>query len=918
ALLEAATKDWGEQVLYLTFSGRLQSLAEQQLRTFTPDGVSSESMTFGQMMALLGATGPGVEQPITLPKLIDRLERALQDYRGNLGKWKRRIPELYAQLHAHAFGQALPIEFDGVTASTGEALEKKTFVELRRESLGKGTAEKVIEVAQFLVERDRVAECFPGIHAARRLLDESLDELPASIAGSSVVLIDEVQDLTKVEAMLVLSVVGRIARDQGRMPYLFVAGDESQTVRPTAFTWAWFTNLMTSTLGPVAGRRTDIDLRSNLRSPKVVADLIQATRSHYRLLDRDDRPGGMVYDDPEIDREGRLFYCHAPGDDWAVLVELFRSQPSAQLVYPGAVPPDDVGDDADVATSDQVKGLGFDLVGVVDAGERQEQLVQLAADNDHGEGERLAGTLGRNLADQFRVAVSRAQEHLVLLDRDGDRVAAVQELLDEVETNPIERVDVATLTEVLGGDVDTLEWFETRLADVQSILTDEPERALMKIRPAVDRMGAEGVRAELPDQLVSDVLRVAGIAAYLASVEEQNLSRRGRAEALEREAIEHLDQAGYGTEMAALLALRRGAPAPAPEVVSAAARAHYRIANELADVEALVGLPLVAWFERTETQGLSASGEVDAVIAALDAVSQVLDGRTSDVSGRQRVILIRSAERAQVAEDFDRALRLLDEVDDVDVDLMAGCLRGAGRLDDAIALYEQEGRLDAALDLVRDTGDMDRSIELAERYAPDVAGRLRWAKDLLGTLSEDLTEQGEPLTRTEIDALITQVAEALERTLTSEPSDEAAVNRWGIVDVLEFEAEAADVFLEAPGDLDGPFAEGDSGDIDTPLESDVVDGDVPSAPEFVAEPVPNSDRDELTMPPPTPPPYPPPQPTSAADAAELIPLSQLAGEFGVGIEDARATCRKLGIAPVGAGETLSVAQADRLRRRMAG
>ena len=32
ALLEAATKDWGEQVLYLTFSGRLQSLAEQQLR----------------------------------------------------------------------------------------------------------------------------------------------------------------------------------------------------------------------------------------------------------------------------------------------------------------------------------------------------------------------------------------------------------------------------------------------------------------------------------------------------------------------------------------------------------------------------------------------------------------------------------------------------------------------------------------------------------------------------------------------------------------------------------------------------------------------------------------------------------------------------------------------------------------------
>ncbi|MFZ4434711.1 MAG: hypothetical protein ACOYOQ_16085, partial [Microthrixaceae bacterium] len=332
ALLEAATKDWGEQVLYLTFSGRLQSLAEQQLRAFTPDGVNAESMTFGQMMALLGASGPGVEQPITLPKLIDRLERALQDYRGKLGKWERRIPELYAQLHAHAFGQALPIEFDGVPASRGEVLDKRTFVDLRRSSLGKGTAEKVVEVAQFLIERDRFAECFPGIHAARCLLDESSDELPAAIAGAAVVLVDEVQDLTMVEAMLVLSVVGRIARDRGRMPYLFVAGDESQTVRPTAFTWKWFAKLMSATLGPVADRRTDIDLRSNLRSPRVVADLIQATRSHYRLLDRDDRPGGMVYEDPEIDRTGRLFYCHAPGDDWPDLVELFRSQPSAQLV----------------------------------------------------------------------------------------------------------------------------------------------------------------------------------------------------------------------------------------------------------------------------------------------------------------------------------------------------------------------------------------------------------------------------------------------------------------------------------------------------------------------------------------------------------------------------------------------------------
>ena len=674
-------------------------------------------------------------------------------------------------------------------AATAEpVLSEAAFVELRRNDLGRGTAEKAAAVARYLHEKDLVRECFPALHAARQLLDESSEELPPSIAGASVVLIDEVQDLTMVEAMLVLTVVGRIAREQGRMPYLFVAGDESQTVRPTAFTWPWFANLMAATLGPVAGSRTEIDLRSNLRSPKVVADLIQATRSHYRALDRDDRPGGMVYENPEIDRDGRLFYCHAPGDGWPELVELFRSQPSAQLVYPGAVLPDDIGDDVDTATSDQVKGLGFDLVGVVDAGRKQEELVSLGQEL-RDEQDRLAGTLGRNLADQFRVAVSRAQEHLVLIDRDADRSQAIQDLLDGEQAVTIERVDVATLAEHVGGEVDTLEWFEARLIDVQAILTDEPERALIRIRPAVDRMGDDAVRAELPDRLVSEVRRVAGIAAYLTAAEERNLSNRERADELELESISQLEQAGYGMEMAAALALRDAGAVPSPTVITAAARAHFRIANELADIEALVSTPLAAWFERVETDGLDSAGDVDEVVAALDAVGAVLEGRLSDVGNRQQAVLLRSAEQARATGSFDRALRLLDEVENVDVDLHADVLRDAGRLDEAISLYESEGRVLDALACARDAGDLDRSIKLAEQHAPDVAGRLRWAHDLLDSLTDELLDQGEPLTRAEVDSLITRVSAALERTLTAEPSDHAAVNQWGIIDETETDTE---------------------------------------------------------------------------------------------------------------------------------
>ena len=940
SLHKAASSIWGDKALYLTFSSALASDAANYFAAFAAAGTTVDSMTFGELMDALGETGAGVERPIPLSELLKKFEERTRSFRPRLGKWARRPDELYAELHAYAFGMAVPLEFRDVPASKKRHVARGDYEELRRNALSKKVAGHAVDAAKVLEQQGLVDELFPSVAAARRLLDNSVEDLPANFAGYSAVMIDEVQDLTVVEAMFVMSVVGRIGRMNGQMPHLFVAGDESQTVRPAAFSWGWLGDVLTVMLGAVAQERDDITLTTNMRSPRLVAKLIEATRSHYRLLARDDRPGDFAFVEADVDREGKVLYCHAPtADAWDRVVGLFDGQLSAQLVVPGmSVPAALVGLDSKVATVDQVKGLGYDLVGVVDAGERQVELLGLA-ERVEEDGDRLSSSLGRLKADQFRVAVSRSQENLVLLDRGpNDRSDAIQDLVSDVDPDLVVRVDVDGLSAHLEEEVAALDLLEDQLSAAKTALGKDPVFALGKARSAVDllpRAAAEGV---LPPPLVADVYRVAGVAARLSAGISRELGNTGEATDRQAEADEFFEAGGFGDLYRTFIDLNEvvdtGQSAADPSVVLNAVQRYVDCTVDLPELAGEVWTDLSTWLGAVAAGGYSAAHDVQTSIAASTAVAEVFEARQPGTAELHRQALRRTAELAVEAMDFERALVCLESVEDVDVDLVARCYEGAGLWAEAIEHYEINDRPLDALRCARESADFTKALELARNVAPEQVGRIRWAQRLVELVAPELTDHGAPLSDAERRELLQILDQGLLRAMGSVPgTDDLVDTMWDVpapvsqlsVDLTQpldpyvppvfegsesrsdFSDEAELAQIESSAE---PAASQEERPVEEPI-ADEVPAEVPEPEEFDA---PAAGDDEI----------PAAQPFGSEAAPRTSPvedgfvsLADLSGDLGRTKPELEELCVKLGIAVAPGSDTVTDAQADRIRGRVA-
>jgi hypothetical protein len=158
--------------------------------------------------------------------------------------------------------------------------------------------------------------------------------------------------------------------------------------------------------------------------------------------------------------------------------------------------------------------------------------------------------------------------------------------------------------------------------------------------------------------------------------------------------------------------------------------------------------------------------------------------------------------------------------------------------------------------------------------------------------------------------LVARIAAALERTVTAEPFAEAMVNRWGVVDDSAALAESGTAGMAYPSwdyaeDLETRDAPSDAGGIfDSAPPSP---RDEPFAPRWI----PDDESGAVAQPPPF-------RSTGPVEADELTTLGVLADELALDPNELRQLCRKLSVAPAGADETVSIAQADLLRQRVRG
>lgn len=493
ALWLAASVAEGRQALYLTFSSKLALDAEQYFKALGPEQLSIQVLTFDQLTnRILDASDAKALSSLGAEEAVEEFNEVIAgNYRGVLGPWDQRLDELYAELHAHAVGEALPLPLRDVPASPGAVIERSEYVKLRSGILGTQAARTASQIAEHLARGGLVEQLFPGPARARRALDRLLAEptVVEPLGAVDVVLVDEVQDLTRVELMLLVKLCATIGERRDAGPPAFIAaGDEAQTVRPSDFEWGQLADLTASLIG----RRSEFELPGNVRSPRNIAVVVNESWELYRHFAKDERPRGSAEAEVDDAAPGRVVYTVCKSEDeLREIFEAFEAIPNAALVYPGYRVPESLSGVAAttdaILTSHSAKGLDFQTVAVLDVGRRLTRLRELAHEAET-EG-RFAALWGRTLADHVRVALSRATETLVLLDTGSGKSwrEEVLALCGDAHLVELEPEDLVTF--LRRDDSDAAELALEFCDEVEKVLGTQPLRAYRRAKQAVGLLG---------------------------------------------------------------------------------------------------------------------------------------------------------------------------------------------------------------------------------------------------------------------------------------------------------------------------------------------------------------------------------------------------------------------------------------------
>jgi hypothetical protein len=438
-----------QNILYVTYTSRLKRAAREFLAAQGPTFEQQVRVrTLNEALGdLLGAPVPHLDPFGDLPDFLHYLE--LQQPSA-LGEWRRYPETLYTELRAYLFGRSLP---PGYTLPDGRS--SKAFFAAgglsanayaRARDIDPLLAEQAVRLAERLGERFFADQRLAG--RALPLL-KGVNKLPAWLRNLDALIVDEVQDLTLLQTL----VLGQLARARlQRRPdaplVVAVAGDESQIVQPSGFDWGESKDLLRDLLG---ANPLEFEFRHQRRSPHNLARLIDNAWSFYSYLPKPLRPSAnrqSFVDEaghelsasrrsvaPE-DENGRILLCPLPAvlqaspadAGWQQLADLLAELPGRALIDlseslaadHSAAPADGAtraGDSAAqgnevIFLAREIKGLERNTV-LVHGLDRLYQDAVRNSENPHSNLPRLEA---RRQFDEMRVALSRSTDKLVLLE----------------------------------------------------------------------------------------------------------------------------------------------------------------------------------------------------------------------------------------------------------------------------------------------------------------------------------------------------------------------------------------------------------------------------------------------------------------------------------------------------------------------
>lgn len=490
------------RVLYLTWSTALTRYAEERFASFAPVDVEVTARDFATFVGEI--CGTDVVRR-TLAGSRTSLELAISKLGRELPPpWKNRHAALHAELRGVLFGRAIPGEPGSIDDRGIVRLSDDQYRLYRSDfdGVGPGAATKLLRLARSLSAK-AVEAAFPELVAASRAIQRlQNNHLPDGFDRFDRIVVDEIQDLTLLEAAVVVELCQAIARNRGRSPWLLMAGDSGQTVRPTWFDWGPLSDLLASSVGAPA----KFHLQEHLRCPSRIAEVVDRVSERYTDLEKNIRPTRQRRQHSGQHVDAHLIHVSLSSEAEAIrlLEQLADADEVAVLAPQNDLPawlPEQLRDS--VLTPEEAKGLEYQSVCVLDP---NRVLAKLDTLNEESFNTNVAQLEFRTAIDHFRVTLSRATETLVFIDTDPDDEQRLDSFHLLHDAAPYSAEDL--LDHLTHPDASPEERVLVRTNDARVLVDSAPGRAWQRACQAFELLGDPDLPNGVADPAVRREVRL--------------------------------------------------------------------------------------------------------------------------------------------------------------------------------------------------------------------------------------------------------------------------------------------------------------------------------------------------------------------------------------------------------------------------
>ena len=448
ALWKAVEARTNQRILYLTWSSELRERAKERFDSFAPHNVDVDSQDF---TSFLGGICQHDVKKLTYKDIQEDFKKVLSKNQSTIGPWRNRDYALYAELRSMYIGRALPEIARGNNTPTTICLTNEEYRELRagkgRDGIGQEAISAFLSIANK-ISQETLAAWFPDLAAAAAaFIGLHNGKIPEGYSELDRIVVDEIQDLTLLETAVIVELCRAVANKRGRAPWLLLAGDEGQTVRPSGFEWSRLNLLLSDHLI----KADETFLEGNLRCPESIVQVIEEASKKYKHLNKGMRPRKQNATSviPPVDSvDDSLSYVQI--NDSSEAEELLKKIVEIDDVE--IVSLDSSGSDwhtSAVLTPEDVKGLDYQSVCILNPGRFLKRLE--ITNHGHGDATELEEQARRTDIDKLRVALSRATGTLTFIDvapDDLEQELSLSLLPDVIQFEPEELIELLAKADI--------------------------------------------------------------------------------------------------------------------------------------------------------------------------------------------------------------------------------------------------------------------------------------------------------------------------------------------------------------------------------------------------------------------------------------------------------------------------------------